>query len=322
MLSSLKFVQGAVAKKDYQPALTHFRIADGRVLGYNGIIALSSPVDIDIEATPKAIPFVKAIERCTEETMVIYMTEGGRLALKSGGFRAYIECASDGDILDTVVPEGENIPIDSGFIDGLRTLRPFVGTDASRPWATGILLRGYSAFATNNIVLAEFWIGASMPDINLPVSAVTELIRVGEDPERVMLGDRSVTFFFPGGRWLRSQLLNTDWPDIGGLLDKAFEGADLQPVPEGIYNAVDTVTPFVEVEGRVYLRDGNVRTTPDGDVGAAVSLAGVPPYGAYHYKHLLSLEGIAQKIDLSRHPAPCPFTGDRLRGVIQGMIDA
>ena len=66
MLEVLKFVKGAVGKKDYVPALTHFQIADGRITGFNGKISLSSPIALDLECCPKAIPFVKAIEACTD----------------------------------------------------------------------------------------------------------------------------------------------------------------------------------------------------------------------------------------------------------------
>ena len=56
MLAALKFVQGAVARRDFVPALTHFYIADGFVKGYNGRIAICAPIDVDLVATPKAAP--------------------------------------------------------------------------------------------------------------------------------------------------------------------------------------------------------------------------------------------------------------------------
>ena len=40
MLAELKFVQGAVAKKDFIPSLTHFEIKDGMIKGLNGSLAL------------------------------------------------------------------------------------------------------------------------------------------------------------------------------------------------------------------------------------------------------------------------------------------
>jgi len=321
MLGDLKFVQGAVAKKDYQPALTHFRVTGGRVAGFNGTIALSSPIALDITATPKAVPFVKAIERCTDETTtVVYMTEGGKLALKSGGFRAFIECHDDGDILDSIAPEGTEVPIADTFLEGIRALLPYVGTDASRPWATGILLRDYSAYATNNIVLAEYWIGSEMPNINLPTSALNELVRIGAPPIRITLGEQSITFFFEGDRWMRSQLLNADWPNVAAMLNTTLE-AELMPFPEGFFEAVETIIPFVGEEGRIYFRQGRVTTSPHEGEGASVDIEGLPDYGAYHHKHLMSLQGVATSIDFTPHPQACPFQGEKLRGVVMGMVD-
>lgn len=317
MLSALKFVQGAVAKKDYQPALTHFRIRDGRVMGYNGTIALSSPIDLDLSATPQAIPFVKAIERC-QKTTAIHMTPAGKLHLKSGKFKVTIECIEDSEVLDAIVPEGEHIDC-AEFLHALNILRPYVAIDASRPWATGILLRGPSAFATNNIVLAEYWIGKVMPEVNLPTAAVNELIRINEEPSSVMIGERSMTFFFSGDRWLRTQLLVTTWPDVSQILDR---DGDFQPFPDGLFDAVETLTPFVEETGRLHFRSGMVATSIDEGQGASVEVDGLPERGAFHYKHLLSLQGVATKIDFTQHPKPCPFRGDKLRGVILGMVDA
>jgi len=324
MLKALKFVKGAVAKKDYQPALTHFRIANGRVIGFNGTIALSSPIDLDIEATPKALPFVKAIELCASTTVAIHMTPVGRLALKAGGFKVFIDCSDEGDLLDSIVPQGEDVPIDSGFLAAIKRLLPYTSNDASRLWAMGVLLRGQSAYATNNIVLLEYWIGSPMPDINLPASAILELNRINEQPIKVRLSENSVTFFFQGDRWLRSQLLSVDWPDISALLDKAFEGADLQPIPPMLFGAVEMLAPFVDLEGRIYFRDNILCTgpEPEGGVGASMAMEGLPAYGAYHHKHIASLNGCATDIDFTRHPNPCPFIGEKLRGVFLGMVDA
>ena len=54
LLDALKFVQGSVAKKELQEGLTHFRIVDGTVRGFNGTISLCSPVPLNIDCTPKA----------------------------------------------------------------------------------------------------------------------------------------------------------------------------------------------------------------------------------------------------------------------------
>lgn len=318
MLKALKFVQGAVAKKDFSPALTHFRISNGRVTGFNGVLALSSPIDIDITASPKAIPFVKAIERCLDTT-TLHITEGGKLAIRSGKFRAFVDCHDDSDALESVVPEGEDVVFSELIIDGLMKLHPVIGIDASRPWSNGILLRGQSAYATNNIVIGEFWLGHNVPEINIPAPAITEMLRLGLIPIGTKVSKNSITFFFDGDRWMRTQLLETGWPRIDHILDQT---GDFQPIPPELFQAVETIAPFVSEEGRIYFREGVISTSPHQGEGAWHEVSGLPPFGAYHWKHLLHLDGVADVIDFTKHPQPCPFRGERVRGVLLGMVDS
>lgn len=321
MIHALKFVKGAVSKKDYQPALRHFLIKNGRVIGYDGVIALSSPIDLDIEAAPKAEPFIKAIERCEDETIAVNVTTVGRITLRSGKFQATIECIEDTEVLEHIQPEGKDFIPGTTFLDAIRSLEPFIGTDASRQWAMGVLLRGQSAYATNNIIFAQYWMGEEMPEINLPVSGIEELTRIGEQPSRVQISENSATFHFSGDRWLRTQLLSTTWPDLDGLLNATFVVDGLREFPQGFFEGVATISPFVAIEGRIFFRDGYITTAPEGDIGASVDMPGLPIRGAYHHKMLKLLEGVATHIDFSKHPKPCPFVGEKLRGVFQGMID-
>jgi hypothetical protein len=322
MIDALRFVKGAVAKKDFQPVLTHFRITNGRVTGFNGILALSSPIPLDLTATPAAIPFVKAIEGCSDQ-VVLYMTEAKRLAVKSGSFKAYINCSDDGEMLDAIKPEGRGCMLPGVIINAFKALEPFIGYDASRPWANGILLRGQCAYATNNIIVAQVWVGQELPEMNIPDLAIRELIRIGEEPLACTLGKNNITFHFNEDRWMRSQLLNTNWPNIDRLLDSVEElGPEFGPLPTGIFESVEKLKPFLSDEGRIYFRKDTLSTAIADGEGASVTLPGIPEYGAYHYEHLMSLKGIAEKIDFSKHPKPCPFRGPMLRGVIQGMRDA
>lgn len=88
MLKELKFVQGAVAKKDLLPAMTHFAIEGGHVRSYNGTLALSSPIPFDIDCKPKAGPLVQAIANCND-TVTLSMTPAGKLRIQSGKFWAF-----------------------------------------------------------------------------------------------------------------------------------------------------------------------------------------------------------------------------------------
>src|SRR6266478_2176594 len=161
MLEILKFIQGAVSKKDYVPALQHFRIKDGTIQGFNGAIALSSPINLNLCCNPLAVPFIKAIQTC-RDTVQLHLTQSKRLAIKSGSFVAFIECLPDDKDFPTIVPEGDDISIDGELlVSNLKILAPFIAEDASRIWARGILFRGTSAYATNNVILVEKWLGSN-----------------------------------------------------------------------------------------------------------------------------------------------------------------
>jgi len=313
MLETLKFVQGAVAKKDFVPVLMHFHIKNGIICGYNGRLALSSPIDLDLDCCPLAKPFVKAIQTC-KDTIELHMTAAGRLSVKSGKFRAYVDCVQE--VFPDIKPEGEIVELQSGFLDTFKLLAPFIAEDDSKQWARGILLRGQSAYATNNIILIEKWMGSPFPvEVNVPANAVAELLRIGEDPISLQMNENSLTFHYSSGRWLRSQLLSTQWPDVGAILSR--ESAQ-EPVPEGLWAGLQEIKPFVDDLGRVWIRPGKISTHLDEGIGASTEVP-MTTVGCFNLEQLALLESVATSIDISAHPRPGLFYGDKLRGAIVGI---
>lgn len=315
MLKELKFVQGAVAKKELLPALTHFRIENGFVRGYNGTIALCAPIPFDIDCNPKAAPMVRAIGHC-EDTVQLAMTPKGKLSIRSGKFKAYIECV-EGET-PHVMPEGEEVEINGeAMLDAFKRLLPFVGDDASRPWSTGVLLLGQSAFATNNVILVECWLGSKFPVVaNIPRVAIREMVRIDEPPTYAQMAANSVTFHYSGGRWVRTQLLSTDWPDLYRILNVE---ANPEPIDERLFEGLAVLKPFTDKLGRVFFTDGKLVTHPESDDGAEYEIPGWNQPGIYNLEMLASLEGVVKQIDFSTYPKPCLFYGERLRGAIIGM---
>jgi len=317
MLKELKFVQGAVAKKDFVPAMTHFRIEKGTVRSFNGNLAICSPIALDLECTPKADPLVRAIANCEEE-VVLSLTEKGRLRVQSGRFKAFIETI-EGDT-PHLEPSGKLTDIDGAkLLDSFVKISAFVGNDASRPWTNGILLRGQSAFATNNVCLIEYWLAIDIPFVvNIPITAVKEVVRVGEPPSHLQLDDNSITFHYTGGRWIRTQLYVTKWPDMSKLLDQPSTPS---PVDPRLYTALDNLSMFSDELTRVYLKEGVLRTHTEDELGASYEVDGLGITGLYQIKMLRLLEGVAETADFTRYPQPVLFFGKNLRGAIVGMRD-
>lgn len=318
MLNDLKFVQGAVARKDYVPELTHFHIGGGRIYGFNGILGISTPTDLAVEATPKAASFVKAIEKLPEdEEVALNLTAAGRLSVRAGNFRAYVECHDDATGVVKIEPKGNYVDLAPGLLPVLKKIAPFMGIDATRPWAMGVMFRGQSAYATNNIVLVEHWLPLVFPDqMILPSSAIKEMIRVGEDPVGIQIEERAVTFHYESGAWLRTALIFGDWPDLSKVLDVE---TNCIPFPEGFFEGARRLDAFTSKENHVYFRGGVIATSQHEGDGALVELDDFGGDGCFFLEQLLKLEGVAESLDFSAWPRPCVFFGDMLRGAIMGM---
>ena len=317
VLECLRFVRGAVSTKDLVPEMKHMVIEEGTVRTFNGTLSLCSPIDMDITAAPVAVPMVQAIRNCADEVF-LSLTKSNRLRVQSGKFLAYIDCV-EMEGLPHQKPEGEIHEVDgAALLEGIKACTPFIGNDASRPWTNGILLRDQSMFATNNVCLVEYWLGYHPPHtVNIPAPALKEVQRVKEPPTYLQVSDHSITFHYPDGRWIRSQLLATEWPDLRPILEQPHKAVE---VPEELFPALAAIKPFVEKDGRIYFKDGGrVSTSPEDGLGASYEVPGLHPEGIYHVKMLELLDGVATKIDFARYPDHLIFYGHRLRGAIIGQ---
>lgn len=316
MLEQLKFVKGAVATKDFVPELTHFLIKDGYVNGYNGIVSLRTKIPLDMCVAPNAKQFVKAIDSCTEPPS-IHVNKAGKLCIVSGKFRTFVNCV-DSDKFPEFTPTGEVVELKHPLLPALQKLEPFIAQDASRPWACGILFKDKSAYATNNIVLLQYWLGYTFPQAtSIPHPAVKELLRIGKEPVSIQCAENSMTFHYEDGSWLSTHLKKLEWPNLDPILD--VQG-NTQPFPEGFFEAVETCLPFVDDLTALHFHDGFVSTSanPEED-GTSVGVAHIRKGACFNAKQLKILSGIANSIDFSCYPKPCPFFGERIRGVIIGI---
>lgn len=317
MLKTLKFIQGAVAKKDFVPVLTHVHIKDGFIQAYNGTVTLCAPIELDLECTPRAVPFIKAIQTC-KDTVQMSITPTGRLSVKSKGFRTLIECSQDP--FPSISLEGERLALPGqGFIPALAALEPMIAEDASRPWARGILMDGKTANATNNIVVAQLWLDFAFPRrINLPHAAVNELIRIKDEPVEMIVTENHATFIYEDGRWLRSQLYESRWPDLDGFFKARVDPTGFA-IPDGFFDALREVLPFVDPLSRVHILDGMVATSSDLSLATTSEVEGLSGSGIYNITQLLLLEKVATKFNFQAWPAPAIFYGHKMRGSVVGM---
>lgn len=316
ILDSLRFVRGAVSTKDLVPELKHLIIKNGRIQAFNGQLTITCPIPLDLECRPKAATLISAIAACQDVTALSLM-DNDRLRVDSGPIRVFIDCISEE--ANPQYPTGQRVDIDgAALVRAFETLLPFIGNDASRPWVNGILLRGPSAFATNNVCLVEYWVGNHTPFVaNIPMNAIKEVLRVKEPPVGVQVDENSLTFHYSEGRWIQTLLYSTEWPPVEKILE--VPGAKLEPIAADLFVGLEILKPFIGREDLIYIREGALWTESVDCSGASYNLKDGAVDGVYRAGKLKLLDGIAKLADFSRYPNPIPFQGDRLRGVIMGL---
>lgn len=316
---ALKFVIGAVARKDFVEELCHVSIRNGRAIAYDGMLSMSTPIDIGLDVMPHAKTFLKALQAC-KGTIAMHVTPAKNLIVKSGNFKATIKCLDKDNPTPQPLPEGEMFELTPELIKSLRTLAPLMAIDASRAFARGICICGNSSFATNNIVLAEYWHGSNFPhEIIIPADAVHEILKVGEAPTHAQITENSASFHFPGDKWLRTTLVDGHWPHelVTKLLNR---GGDPIDVPQELFEEIRRLKDFVDgVDNGIRIYEDHIRTNANEDSeGARVDFDMPGGAGSFNIQQFLTLEGIVEKIDFSQYPDPCYWQGNKARGVIIG----
>jgi hypothetical protein len=144
---------------------------------------------------------------------------------------------------------------------------------------------------------------------------VHELLRIGDTPAQVQICERSATFHYADGRWLRTALYPTAWP---ATLTQLLDHATAQALPAGFFEALAQLAPFGD---EVHVLPACLSTSISRDVGARVDVPTLNPGPTdprFTLRQLLALEGVATAINFADYPNPCRFVGTRTRGVILG----
>jgi hypothetical protein len=145
------------------------------------------------------------------------------------------------------------------------------------------------------------------------------------DPVGISATARSVTFYYADGRWIKSQLLTTDWPNVTPVLDRPSGPA---PVPPDFFSDLARLAPYADTSRRVFISGGSLRNHVEEGIGASAVVDGRNPglRGVYNLDLLKSLDGLVATIDFSLYPQPALFFGPVtdagypvLRGAVVGM---
>ena len=318
MRDALNLVRGAVSTKDLLPVLTHFHIYDGRVQGGNGRIVIDVPCPelAGFDCTVPAERFLKAVDACDGEPK-LKLTDGGKLTISKGKFRATLPLADHAAFPKIVRGhEGSMKTPAQALLPILRCLYPFIGEDASRSWSCGVLFSSGYAWATNNVCLARVPCYEERSYV-LPVFAINELLRVGQEPGAIEDSENALIFGFMNGWWMRCQKLAGEWPNVAAFMpaEPPARAWPSRPLAE----AVRKVLPFCPDPKYPVVQCGPEGVgTLEGEMSALVGYEDLPA-GRFRAEPLLAALDASQSIDLSTYPKACYWSGEGIDGVVVGM---
>jgi hypothetical protein len=300
--------------------MAYYQISGGRITSFNGVIAISSPINVDFEVSPRAEIFHKTIQSCGDE-ISLTLSDNGILHVKSGGFSARVPCLAQPATYHAV-PEGDVFPLPGGFTNACRQVFPVVAksTITAAAWASVIQAENGCLTVTNNSVVLQSWVGFETPPFDIIRDTAQEVIRIGEDPTHVQISESSVTFHYSDGRWLRTQRSYQAWPSehVNRILDAPVSN-EMLPVPFNLFDVLEMIMPFTPANNAaVYFQDGRL-TTGDNFTGAECLVEGLCAGPVFNGKNLFMLRDFAEEIDFAAYPKPSGFRGANCRGVIIGL---
>jgi hypothetical protein len=317
ILDSLKFVKNGYARKDLIPELTHYYIRKGRVTAYNGTLAFSSPIALDLDIAPAALQFHNCIEAC-EEKISMTVEKGDRLRIKSGKFKSLVKCIST-EKIPTIIPLGKKLLLPADFVERVSSILQIIDNTSEKLYTQGLKFYKKSAYATNNIIMIELWLGVELPEITIPKRAIIEICKYKKQIDHVLISDDMIYFMYDDDRWIASKLIVCKSPNFETVLDKQTIPAVL---PAGFWEAMETLSRFSDEAGKVTIQTGKILAGEIASNSEAVASVEVDNLNLeesclFDINQFLKIKKIMRSIEFKSGEV-CLFYGDRLRGAIVG----
>lgn len=294
----------------------------------NGQMAAGHPIVEELTLCPHLGKLRASLKRCGK-TLVITETENRQLSIKGDKLRALVPCWHG-----ELPPATPDAPAIEGDFDILKEAFRVCGTLASengdRVVEASLLLEPNACTGTNGAAILQFWHGIpSLPPGTVIPKAFAAAIAANKK-KITGLGANwnaeggfasSVTFWFEGGAWLKTQCYNDRWPSLAPILD-----VPSSPVatPEGLFEAIDAIKHFLD-DGKLsamHFVDGFVQSHAEKTVGAQYEVKGLPGGKVFNGKLLAQIGPWAKSIDLTTHNDRAFFfggDGNNVRGAVMCM---
>lgn len=318
LLDAVKFCAGGF-KDGGEVYASHAVIWGNYITTYDGIVMYGHKVETGMTACPHYGALLTALKAADGSAVQITQLDPSRLQVKQAGFRTVVPCIADIQQVSRTAPDTPVGMLDGRMRDALETMKSIANKNGETIMESAVFMGNGYTVACDNHMLGMYWHGLGFPDIVVPANFVEAVLRIAKP--LVSFGytpERSVTFYYDDGSFIRSQLYAEKYPEWQRAMPKDFENC--QQLPDKFFDALAKIKPFVKGKSFCYMSENLFHTEQDPDTGTAVDCPGLldSPSGI-DVGRVLTLRDKITHMDIA-HPDRQRFYGENFRGVIVTFV--
>lgn len=315
----VRWMKDALTTKRIVLEMSYFKFQNGEVKATDGRITAGHPWDGKDEFLVPGAEFEKTLSRMGDNVTIVVDDEF--LTVKSGRSRGVISTLPIDSWDYPGVEEIEHWePFPAPLLPALRTLVPFVSTNATHDWSLGVTLEDGWCYATNNVALA----GVKVPsigtiDVILPIWTIEFLLDHQKGITHWAWTDDFVAFKWDNGAWMRSVLIDGKFPpQASNMIQAAAQELPDVLIDEDFLESFNKVASLTE--GSISI-SGNEMSSSFGKA-AIIEGFDIPELDTmvtfWGAKFLVPVIQVAKAWSPQRWPKPAPFQGDGIVGYVMG----
>lgn len=315
MLEALNFISVAFDNPT-QPYHDFVKFENGFAMLSNGIITAGFPIEEQLDCYPHFETLHKAVKKMGKSTSMTLL-DTNRLSVKGDNLRVLVPCFGVSEYPE-LVPDSPIAVIDDRLKEAFKLCGSLVSEKADRVVEAALLLEANQCTGTNGAVLMQYWHGIDLPPAMVVPKLFAQAVSKVKQPITAFgwTYEKSITFYFEGGMWIKCLMYADAYPDIQGIVDKPSFPSD---VLEGFFEGIATVGEFSD-DGYVYFADNAVTTHRNDTDGAQYDVKGLQAGKQFDSKQLALIAPYVKTIDLTTYPERIFFFGDNMRGVAIGVV--
>jgi len=316
LLNAFKFL--LPTQRNVANSKQNFCIANnGWIVAENDILTIGHKISENINCNPQIEGMIDALSLVCNEVSITQVNKNA-LSISSGAFKAVVPCI-DNEEISIEFPDLNVLEIDDSVKDAFANLYRLVNEKSSESHLASVLLQSNSAVATDGYGIIEYWHGfAKIPEnLLIPKSAAVAVIKSPYALTGFGYSKESVTFYFENESFIRTRLVDGNWPEYLGAISSP---GGYSPVHPDFIKAVKFAESFSPT-GNVFMMGDYVRSSPSDNMVSIYKIGGLPDLMGFKAQLIYRLRHAIEQIYFFG-TAVSPkmyFCGKNMRGALAGV---